>query len=187
VRKIRAEIKAEILEGESSLENLSDKLTNEKISNISYTSMCIKEALRIDPPTIGPIPYEARRDFTLSNGIKIFKGMKCTPSIAMLHNNEQIWGNPRAFIPERFDPLSEHFKTPSGDKRHPMSYIPFVAGPRNCVGQNFALIEIKHLAIYLLANFSFESELEDIDASFTIPLRTFLPMKITKLHSIDDS
>jgi cytochrome P450 len=47
------------------------------------------------------------------------------------------------FIPERFDSSSEIAKTPSGAKRHPMSFGPFLGGKRVCLGKTFAELMIK--------------------------------------------
>ncbi|CAF5197423.1 unnamed protein product, partial [Rotaria magnacalcarata] len=54
--------------------------------------------------------------------------------VASIHYNVDLWGpeDPNVFIPERH-------KT----KRHPLAYMPFGVGPRNCVGMRFALMELK--------------------------------------------
>ena len=48
-----------------------------------------------------------------------------------------IWSNPEEFIPERFDIEI------SAEKTNPFGYIPFSAGSRNCIGQKFAMLEMK--------------------------------------------
>lgn len=52
--------------------------------------------------------------------------------------NPEQWGEPEKYIPERFDPASPYFLTPSGKRRHPMSYGPFLGGKRVCLGKTFA-------------------------------------------------
>lgn len=61
-----------------------------------------------------------------------------------VHWNEKNYTNAREFHPERF--LND-------DKRHAFSFIPFGAGPRNCIGQKFALQEATILLALLVQNF----------------------------------
>jgi cytochrome P450 len=60
-----------------------------------------------------------------------------TISIAHMCNNKSEWREPERFIPERFDPKSEWALTPSGNKRNPFSYAPYLGGSRICLGKSF--------------------------------------------------
>lgn len=62
-------------------------------------------------------------------------------------HNAQAFEDPEAFKPERF--LGER----TAEKQNPFSYIPFSAGPRNCIGQKFAFYEMKSIVSKILRNF----------------------------------
>lgn len=70
--------------------------------------------------------------------------------------NPNEWHEPERFIPERFDPESKYFKTPSGEDRNEFSFIPFHFGARKCLGYKFAELIIPSLVINMVHNYDFE-------------------------------
>ena len=62
-----------------------------------------------------------------------------------VHYDWELWGptDPHIFYPERHEA-----------KRHPLAYLPFGAGPRQCIGMRFALIEMKILLVLLLRKYT---------------------------------
>jgi len=59
-------------------------------------------------------------------------------------------------LPDRFDPSNKLYLTPSGQKRHPMSYGPFLGGKRICIGKTFVEKVIKLLGPSILYPFDIE-------------------------------
>ena len=82
----------------------------------------------------------------------------------MAHRNPNEWHYPDKFMPERFDPESEYFKTPNGKARHPLSFIPFSFGERKCLGYQFANVIIPTL----ISRIIFQVDLEFTDRDLTI-------------------
>nr|XP_006813041.1 PREDICTED: leukotriene-B(4) omega-hydroxylase 1-like [Saccoglossus kowalevskii] len=107
----------------------------EDLSKLSYTNLCIKESLRIRNP-VPMISRELKSSLTLPDGRAIPAGYNVLIAINALHHNSLVWDNPLEFDPSRF--LPENSKS-----RSPYAYVPFSAGPRNCIGQNFAMNEMK--------------------------------------------
>ncbi|XP_067133088.1 cytochrome P450 4C1-like [Centruroides vittatus] len=67
-----------------------------------------------------------------------------------IHHNPTVFENPEVFDPDRF--LPEHC-----EKRHPFAFIPFFGSPRNCIGQRFAMMEMKTVLANVLRNFRVKS------------------------------
>lgn len=78
---------------------------------------------------------------------KIPAGSNIIVPIYSMGHNEKYFENPEAFKPERFS--GER----SMEKQNSFTYIPFSAGPRNCIGQKFAFYEIKSIVSKILRNF----------------------------------
>jgi len=67
----------------------------------------------------------------------------------VVHNRPDIWGDPENFRPDRFLPTADG-KDPDID---PFAWIPFINGPRNCLGQHFSLLESKIVLGLLIRRF----------------------------------
>ncbi|OWR44670.1 cytochrome p450 CYP4S1 [Danaus plexippus plexippus] len=113
-----------------------------ELNDMKYLEAVVKEILRLYPsvPFIG---REITEDFMLDD-IKVKKGCEVVVHIYDVHRRPDLYPDPVAFKPERF--LDE-------EKRHPYSYVPFSAGPRNCIGQKFAKLQMKVVISEIVRNF----------------------------------
>ncbi|CAG2178329.1 unnamed protein product [Oppiella nova] len=119
--------------------------TYDNLVHLKYLNAVINETLRLAPPlTRGN--RECRQDYKLGNtGITIPKGTTVEIFIYALHRDPDFWPNPHDFIPDRFvEPT-----------HHPYAYLPFGAGPRVCIGQRFAMNEMRMCLAKLLHKYEF--------------------------------
>ncbi|NXM84421.1 CP4FE hydroxylase, partial [Oenanthe oenanthe] len=118
----------------------------EDLSQLPFTTMCIKESLRLHPP-VTAVSRRCTEDVPLRDGRVIPKGVTCLISIYGTHHNPELWPEPEVvFNPLRFSPENSKGRSPS-------SFIPFSAGPRNCIGQSFAMAEMKVVVALTLSRF----------------------------------
>jgi beta-ring hydroxylase len=113
----------------------------ETLRGLSYTQNALKEALR-KYAIVPVVTREAIEDDILGD-FSIPKNTKVVLPIIAIHHNPELWPDPYAFKPERFDEPPVH----------PYAWLGFINGPRNCVGQHFALLEAKIVLALLLQHF----------------------------------
>lgn len=127
----------------------NDKLPDfESISKMKTVEMILFETLRLFTPA-NSIIRAAQCDMKVGD-LYVPKGMCFWIPIAAIHLDPELWGEGvYEFNPDRFaEGISKAAK-------HPMAFLPFAHGPRNCIGQSFALMEAKLVLATLLTRFSF--------------------------------
>ncbi|XP_040993795.1 cytochrome P450 714C2-like [Juglans microcarpa x Juglans regia] len=118
------------------------------LRKMKQLTMVIHESLRLYPP-VPIMSREALKDMKLGD-INIPKGVNIWTVLSTSHTDPEIWGpDALKFNPARF---ANGIK---GACSHPHLYMPFGFGPRVCVGQHLAMVELKILIALLLSNFSF--------------------------------
>nr|ALX81393.1 cytochrome P450 [Liposcelis entomophila] len=124
----------------------SDRLpTFADIQEMKYLEKVVKEAQRLFPsiPLIGRLISE---DLELPGGYLVPKGAEIILLTWGLHRDPRVWKNPEQFDPENFSPDAIQV-------RNPYSYVPFSAGSRNCIGQKYAMLELKATVAKVLRKF----------------------------------
>ena len=136
-RKLEAELD-EVLDGSAP--------TMEQVRELPYTTQVLKESMRLYPPawTVGRRAEEGDQ----IAGCQIPKGGIVLMSPYVLHRHPDYWENPEGFDPERFAP--DKAPPPRG------AYMPFIVGPRKCIGEHFAMTEAVIMVATLLSRYRLE-------------------------------
>ena len=114
---------------------------------LKYTTQVIQETMRIYPPAW--ITDRLANEPDDIKGYHIPKDGMLAIYIYGLHHSKSYWKNPEDFIPERFE--KENMKgKPS------FAYMPFGGGPRLCIGNNFAMMEMQLVILELLKRYDFK-------------------------------
>ncbi|XP_036947639.1 cytochrome P450 4F3 isoform X1 [Acanthopagrus latus] len=121
------------------------KVEWEDLSNLPFTTMCIRESLRLHAP-VQAVTRRYTQDMALPGGCTVPTGAICLVSIYGTHHNPDVWTNPHDFDPLRFDPTNK-------ESLASHAFIPFSSGPRNCIGQKFALAELRVVVALTLLRF----------------------------------
>lgn len=136
-------------------------LTPADVSQLGYTGQVISEALRLCPPV--PIAGRAAtRDISV-DGYRVEAGSMVLVGTFGMHRDPTLWDNPLEFNPDRFSPSNVN-------QINRWQYIPFGAGPRSCIGDHFATLEITLALATIIRTVEIESLTDDFPLAvpFTI-------------------
>ena len=124
-----------------------DVILHSDFAKMHYFTRCIKESLRTHPPN----PFSGRTTTTPLeiDGKEVPIGTFIDINIFNLHHNPEHWEDPFVYNPDRF--LPERIR-----EMDPHAFMPFSAGTRNCIGQVFAMNEIKVIVGHVLRKFEFD-------------------------------
>jgi len=122
--------------------------TFEDLPRLRYTQQVIEESLRLYPPAW--ITDRVALEDDEADGVPIPKGTTIIIYIYGAHRNPAVWDAPDRFDPDRFAPKKR--------KEQPaFSYLPFGGGPRLCIGNNFAMMEMQLVLAQMLRRFDIEA------------------------------
>ena len=139
----------------------------EDFDALPYTTMVVKEAMRLYPPAWGL----GRRttDGDRIDGRDIPPGSDVVVSAWVTHRHPAFWEDPERFDPERFAPEHE-----AGRHRH--AYFPFGAGPRACIGQYFSMLEAVMALAVIVQHYELASTTEHVPLAPRITLHPAAPV-----------
>ncbi|CAB3256716.1 unnamed protein product [Arctia plantaginis] len=121
--------------------NMDKDPSYQELQQMKYLDLVLKESMRLYPP----VPFIERlmeNDCEVGE-LKLVKGTSVLINIHQIQRHPELYENPLKFRPERF-------KVPLPN---PFNWIAFSAGPRNCIGQKFAMMELKIAISETVKNF----------------------------------
>jgi hypothetical protein len=131
----------------------------EFVTSCKFTQQVIEESMRLYPPAyfIDRVNIEAD-DF---KGIDFPKNSSILLSCFEIHRHKDYWEDPEKFNPDRF----------SGKENHSSHYFPFGAGPRKCIGNNFAMFEMILTIAEVVSRFQIDLKSDAIELKPLITLK----------------
>ncbi|CAN2060682.1 unnamed protein product [Malus fusca] len=118
-------------------------------TSVLLVTMILYEVLRLYPPGVALSRITDKK--TQLGKLSLPAGVEVSLPTLLLHHDKELWGDDAdEFKPERF---SEGISKATNNR---FTYFPFGAGPRICIGQNFAIMEAKMALSLILLHFNFE-------------------------------
>lgn len=127
---------------------LTGKLTQESLKQLSYLEQVLKEVLRLAPPVVRSGQRKVLKTCEVA-GYVIPKGWDVFYQIQETQQDPNIYTHPEQFDPQRFAP-------DRAEDKKVFSHIPFGGGIRECLGKEFARLEMKLFATLLIRDYDWE-------------------------------
>jgi cytochrome P450 len=145
------------------------------VERLAYTTMVLKEAMRLYPPAWAFGRRNSADDEI--GGHRVPAGAEIVVSPWVTHRHPGFWDDPLRFDPERFSPEREA-------ARHRHAYLPFGAGPRACIGQYFSMLEAAILLSVIVRDHELTSMTDGVPLAPRITLHPAAPVpsRVRALH-----
>ncbi|MGC2655765.1 MAG: cytochrome P450, partial [Mycobacterium sp.] len=152
-------------------------LTPDDVPRLGYTVAVVQEALRLCPPGAA-IGRQAMQDIAV-DGYRIARGTTLIAGVYAVHRDPRLWENPLRFDPDRFS-------APNSATRNRWQYLPFGAGPRSCIGDHFAMLEITLALATILRRTDIRSLRGDFPLAvpFTTVAAEAIPAKVLRRRKL---
>lgn len=142
------------------------KVTHHQLQELKYMEMVIKETLRLYP-SLHAIGRYLDQDLKLDDGRIIPADTNIILNLHVTFKDPKYFKDPLRFDPDRFS-----LDNLANEKINPFVFIPFSAGPRNCIGQKYAMLDIKTIVSKVLRNFELVPRCEEPIISFELVSRS---------------
>ncbi|XP_029851667.4 probable cytochrome P450 6a19 [Ixodes scapularis] len=120
-------------------------LAYEDITGLVYTQQVLNETMRLHPAVVAFTTRRALEDYAYGD-LVIRKGTSVLASTYQIHHDPTLWPEPDKFDPERFSPENKA-SIPAN------AFLPFGVGPKHCLGQRLAQLELAFITAMLLRRF----------------------------------
>jgi len=119
--------------------------TYEQLNQLKFADACMRETLRLEPIAAFAAARTCSETTTLGT-YTVEKGTVVMADVFSCHRDPEVWGaDADEFRPSRWE---------DEEKRPPLSWLPFGAGPRTCIGMKLAYLEEKLALVYILRMYS---------------------------------
>jgi cytochrome P450 len=140
------------------------------VGQLNQTRMAIEESMRLYPP-IWAVPRQAVADDQIG-GFRIPAGSTVCLCPFVTHRHPDVWERPDEFDPDRFSPERSAGR-PKG------AYFPFLGGPHQCIGNEFAMLEMRLVVAMVLREFDLElAPGQTVEPKGSIALRPAGPVRV---------
>jgi cytochrome P450 len=145
------------------------------LPRLAYTGMVVQEAMRLYPP----IYLVLRRAMAADEvgGYRIPAGANVALCPYVTHRHPGFWDNPEGFEPERFAPEAAR-------ARHRMAFFPFSGGPRRCIGEGFALLQLPLVVAMVAQRYRLSllpARPAEVEAAVTLRPRAPMLMRVDRV------
>lgn len=168
-------------EVEIGVQTYRDLALYDLVNEIEYLDCVINESMRLCPP-LHIFDRKCEETCEINERLTIPSGMDVIVPIYALHHDPEAWPDPEVYDPERF-------RGPAKDTRHPFQFLPFGAGPRNCIGMKYVMMEMKVALVRILRKFKFVRSPETqvplvLSSAVTLAPRNGIHLRVKRVKSL---
>lgn len=136
--------------------------TLQDVDKLMFTEKVVRESMRLYPPIYGIVREPIKDD--VIGGYQIEAGETVQMLQWIVHRDPRFYDEPQAFYPERW---TKEFRK----NLHPFAYFPFSGGPRRCIGDRFAMLEIRLVVATLLQSIHLAATADELELAPALTLR----------------